>query len=213
VSDVLEGLRMLQVVRHQGVLRRGVRVARSSALVVVLIVVVAVLLAHEVLRALVLVGAAILRDLSARSSFSAVSSTGGMHTYWYRPMVSLMSPDENSYSFLLWPKMMTATSTEHSTDSSCAFLNRPPLRFRKVLRRVSEGSAMRTRGAWNGWAAYTERLRSSLMALISILRRPMVAEFAQAGARIREQHAIRARCTGMRCGWWEGSSRNKRSRS
>jgi hypothetical protein len=76
-----------------------------------------------------------------------LSSTGGMHTYWYRPMVSLMSPDENSYSFLLWPKMMTATSTEHSTDSSCAFLNKPPLRFRKVLRRISNGSNMRTRGA------------------------------------------------------------------
>ena len=28
---------------------------------------------------------------------------------------------------------MTATSTEQSTDNSCAFLNRPPLRFRKVL--------------------------------------------------------------------------------
>jgi hypothetical protein len=58
-----------------------------------------------------------------------------------------MSPDENSYSFLLWPKMMTATSTEHSTESSCAFLNRPPLRFRKVLPRVSVGSG--TRGAWS----------------------------------------------------------------
>jgi hypothetical protein len=29
--------------------------------------------------------------------------------------------------------MMTATSTEQRTDSSCAFLNRPPLRLRKVL--------------------------------------------------------------------------------
>jgi hypothetical protein len=47
-------------------------------------------------------------------------------------MVSLMSPDEYSYSFLLWPKMMTATSTEQSTESSCAFLNNPPLRLRKV---------------------------------------------------------------------------------
>ena len=44
----------------------------------------------------------------------------------------MMSPDEYSYSFLLWPKMMTATSTEHSTESSCAFLNKPPLRLRKV---------------------------------------------------------------------------------
>lgn len=53
-------------------------------------------------------------------------------TYWNLAIVSLMSPDEYSYSFLLWPKMMTATSTEHSTESSCAFLNKPPLRLRKV---------------------------------------------------------------------------------
>lgn len=62
-----------------------------------------------------------------------------------------MSAEENSYSFLLWPKMITVTSTEQRTESSWAFLKRPPLRLRKV----------------------TERLRSSLMALISILRRPM----------------------------------------
>lgn len=43
-----------------------------------------------------------------------------------------MSPEEYSYSFLLCPKMITATSTEHSTDNSCAFLNKPPLRLRKV---------------------------------------------------------------------------------
>lgn len=29
--------------------------------------------------------------------------------------------------------MKTATSTEQRTESSCAFLNRPPLRFKKVL--------------------------------------------------------------------------------
>jgi hypothetical protein len=114
-----------------------------------------------------------------------------------------MSPDENSYSFLLWPKMMTATSTEQSTDSSCAFLNRPPLRFRKVLPRVSVGRARAARGAAeHGRRAYTERLRSSLMALISILRRPMVTVDAQAYRRIRRRRsAIRARCTVMGCGW------------
>ena len=48
-------------------------------------------------------------------------------------MVSFISPDEYSYSFLLWPKIITATSTEHRTESSCAFLNRPPLRLRNVL--------------------------------------------------------------------------------
>lgn len=82
-----------------------------------------------------------------------------------------MSPDENSYSFLLWPKMMTATSTEHSTESSCAFLNRPPLRFRKVLGTVMSVGAEGDGG--RPWT-YTERLRSSLMALISIFLRPMV---------------------------------------
>jgi hypothetical protein len=71
VADVLVGLRVLQVVRHHGMLRRGVRVARRSALVVVVVLIVAVLLAHEVLGPLVLVRAAILRDLSARNSFSA----------------------------------------------------------------------------------------------------------------------------------------------
>ena len=33
--------------------------------------------------------------------------------------------------------MITATSTEQRTDSSCAFLNRPPLRLRKVLVNVA----------------------------------------------------------------------------
>lgn len=32
--------------------------------------------------------------------------------------------------------MMTATSTEQRTESSCAFLNRPPLRLRNVLQEV-----------------------------------------------------------------------------
>ena len=80
-----------------------------------------------------------------------------------------MSPEENSYSFLLWPKMMTATSTEQSTESSCAFLNRPPLRLRKVLWQVSDGWLVA-----GGGSTYTERFRSSLMALISIFLRPMV---------------------------------------
>ncbi len=66
VTDVLKGLGMLHVVWHQAVLLgRCVRVAWRRA-VVVLIVVLIVFLAHEVLRPLVLVCAAILRDLSAR---------------------------------------------------------------------------------------------------------------------------------------------------
>lgn len=87
-----------------------------------------------------------------------------------------MSVDEYSYSFLLLPKMKTATSTEQRTESSCAFLNRPPFRFRKVLSRACartvsyRGSSHRE---FSGEGTYTERLRSSLMALISIFLRPM----------------------------------------
>lgn len=55
-------------------------------------------------------------------------------TYWYLVMRCCISAEEYSYSFLLLPKMKTATSTEHRTESSCAFLNRPPFRLRKVLR-------------------------------------------------------------------------------
>jgi len=67
-------------------------------------------------------------------------------------MISLMSDEEYSYSFLLCPKMMTATSTEQRTESSCAFLNRPPLRLRKVteLRWESVG----VRGWMKAWWAY-----------------------------------------------------------
>jgi hypothetical protein len=38
---------------------------------------------------------------------------------------------------------MTATSTEHNTASSCAFLKRPPFRFRKVLEAVDNVSQCR----------------------------------------------------------------------
>jgi hypothetical protein len=76
VSNVLVGRGVLQVVWHHGMLGRGVRVARSSALVVVVVFIVAVLLAHEVLGPLVLMRAAILRDLSAPCSFSAALNRG-----------------------------------------------------------------------------------------------------------------------------------------
>jgi hypothetical protein len=85
-----------------------------------------------------------------------------------------MSPDEYSYSFLLWPKMMTATSTEHSTESSCAFLNKPPLRLRKVTDlkgRVSVRHALLDALDRGNGRIYL--FRSSLIGLISILRRPM----------------------------------------
>lgn len=67
MTDVLERLRMVHVVRHQAVLLWwGVRVAWRRAILVFVLVLVAILLAHEVFRALVFMCAAILRDLSAR---------------------------------------------------------------------------------------------------------------------------------------------------
>ena len=60
VTDVLEGLRVLHVVRHQTMLfGRCMRIARGRAVVLVVFIVI-VLLAHEVFRALVLVSATIL---------------------------------------------------------------------------------------------------------------------------------------------------------
>jgi hypothetical protein len=64
--------------------------------------------------------------------------------------------------------MMTAISTEQSTDSSWAFLNSPCFRFRKVL---VDKHTIRRRG---GGVPYTERFLSSLIGLISIFLRPMV---------------------------------------
>ena len=71
MADVLVGLGVLQVVRHHAVLGRRVRVAGCGGLVVLIVLVVAVLLAHKVLGPLVFVCAAILRDLSASCALSA----------------------------------------------------------------------------------------------------------------------------------------------
>ena len=103
-------------------------------------------------------------------------------------MVSLISVEEYSYSFLLWPNIMTATSTEQRTDSSWAFLKRPPFRFRKVLRityvshfplycwwRV-HGRGYLSSHVGRLTEAYTERFLSSLIAFISILRRPILGK-------------------------------------
>jgi len=82
MSDVLEGLRVLQMVRHHAMVWRGMRVARHGALLILVVFIVGVLLAHKVLGALVLVRAAILRDLSVMP-FSATLYPGGrVHTYW-----------------------------------------------------------------------------------------------------------------------------------
>lgn len=121
-----------------------------------------------------LVCAAILSH-TTRISIRPMHAFVAKRTYWKRPIVSLISPDEYSYSFLLWPKMITATSTEQRTDSSCAFLKRPPLRLRNVLRgrRVSFKSAYKSYN-YHRASTYTDRFLSSLIALISILRRPML---------------------------------------
>lgn len=106
---------------------------------------------------------------------------------------------------------MTATSTEQRTESSCAFLNRPPLRLRKVLNddvsiawsakiavvfyvkrlgakighrcrdrqymKADRGSRIQSATGKSSASTHTERFRSSLMALISIFRRPIVVIF------------------------------------
>lgn len=84
-------------------------------------------------------------------------------------MISPISDEEYSYSFLFWPNMITATSTLQSTLSSCAFLNRPPLRFRNVLSHCQHDAIGQAKTK-----TYTDLFLSSLMRLISILRRPMM---------------------------------------
>lgn len=136
-TQVLRKLRMLaRVLRrhHVRFYRALVAVGRGAFAVVVLVVVGA---AIEVGGALVLVRTAVLREtfVLASDHGSGFIKRSGMtvRTYWYFVISSRISAEEYSYSFLLLPKMKTATSTEQSTESSCAFLNRPPFRFRKVL--------------------------------------------------------------------------------
>lgn len=80
MSDVLE-LGVLHMRGDHAMFRRSVRVARKAAFFVVIVVIVAVLLAHKVLGALVLVCAAILRDLSVSWYFSAALSGGNGVAY------------------------------------------------------------------------------------------------------------------------------------
>lgn len=136
-SQVLRKLRMLaRVLRrhHVRLYRALVTVGRGAFAIIVLVVVGA---AIEVGGALVLVRTAVLQETCVLASDhgSGFIKRSGMavRTYWYFVISSRMSAEEYSYSFLLLPKMKTATSTEQSTESSCAFLNRPPFRFRKVL--------------------------------------------------------------------------------
>ena len=61
MPDVLEGCLVLKMMGHHGVLRRGVGIPRrGSHIALIVIVVVSLLFAHEVFRAFVFVGSAIL---------------------------------------------------------------------------------------------------------------------------------------------------------
>lgn len=89
--------------------------------------------------------------------------------------------------------MITATSTLQSTLSSCAFLNRPPLRFRNVLVHCQHDAIAQTRTK-----TYTDLFLSSLIRLISILRRPMMTSRRCAGADYGNGGASRTRPPGTR---------------
>lgn len=68
VAHVLEGGLVLKVVGHHMVIRRGSLLwRRRSNVLIVLIIIIQVSLSHEILGAFVLVGRAILRQISVRS--------------------------------------------------------------------------------------------------------------------------------------------------
>jgi hypothetical protein len=130
VPDVLEGGLILEL-RRQHLLPDVSAMLGHARTIVIVIIVIVLALTVEIGRAFMFVGSSILWKRSARYLEPRVLPR--KPTYWYLVRISPISLLEYSYSFLLLPKMITATSTEHRTDSSCAFLNRPPLRLRKVL--------------------------------------------------------------------------------
>jgi hypothetical protein len=69
MTNMLEGLGMLEVMRHHRVLGWGMRVVGSGSVVVVVFIVITVLFAHEVLGAFVFVRIAILGGVSAVCEF------------------------------------------------------------------------------------------------------------------------------------------------
>jgi len=113
VSHVSERWLALEVRReHLGIHAVGLR--GSAVLVLVLFLIGT---AIKVRRPFVLVRSTmLLRYVSKILLCLDVSLLA--HTYVYRVIKSRMSHDEYSYSFLLLPKMKTATSTEQSTESS-----------------------------------------------------------------------------------------------
>jgi hypothetical protein len=70
VTNMLEGLGMLEVVRHHRVLGWGMRVVGSGTIVVFVFIVITVLFAHEVLGTFVFVRIAILEGVSAMCEFA-----------------------------------------------------------------------------------------------------------------------------------------------
>lgn len=112
--------------------------------------------------------------------------------------------------------MITATSTEQRTESSCAFLKRPPLRLRNVLIPAHISILVEGLVWWRGCdgvgrSTYTERFLSSLMALISIFLRPMVA-YPGADARIPSSVAFEGQWSCPRAGA-NGGNRHRRIRN
>ena len=128
MPEMLEGRLPLEV-RRDHVCLHGLTVRRRSICLLVRRILGA---AVEVGRPFVLIWPTMLFWWVSRGQEER-GRDGARRTYVYLVMSSRMSPDEYSYSFLLLPKMKTATSTEQSTESSWAFLNRPPFRFKKVL--------------------------------------------------------------------------------
>jgi len=127
MSDVLESRLVLELRWHHLWFHRSMcRHARSIIIIVVVHAVLA--LSAKVGRTFVLICTSILGQLVSISK-----RTEREHTYWYLVKISPISVLEYSYSFLLLPNIITATSTEQRTESSCAFLNKPPLRLRNVL--------------------------------------------------------------------------------
>jgi len=143
-------------------------VIRWRTHVIIIVVVIKIFLAIEVCWSFMFVCSSILRLLAQK--ISVWGHPVKSHTKLYRCIISPISLDEYSYNFLLFPKIMTATSTEQRTESSCAFLNNPPLRLRKVLQEACQQWV--TKIARN--ATYTERFLSSFIALISIFLRPIL---------------------------------------
>jgi hypothetical protein len=133
MSDMLESRLVLELRRHH--LRFDRSVMRHPRSIIIIVIIHIFPLSTEIRRSFMFVCSSILET-------SAVfCPRRRKHTYWYLVKISPISLLEYSYNFLLLPKIITATSTEQSTESSCAFLNKPPLRFKNVLQTLAYAAA------------------------------------------------------------------------